>query len=121
MMILDSQKTLESLALSGNQRKALQEFKERLEKTIPLRYLVLFGSVARQTAGEDSDVDILVVADKELSDSECRLISDIVFETNLKYDTTLSFVPVEINQWERRSPFIANLYKEVRRDGVIIE
>ncbi|MZP31081.1 hypothetical protein GTO91_15305 [Heliobacterium undosum] len=29
---------------------------------------MLFGSVARQTVGEDSDIDILVLADKELSD-----------------------------------------------------
>jgi predicted nucleotidyltransferase len=38
-------------------KRTLEKYRDRIER------IILFGSVARGTAGEDSDIDILVVGD----------------------------------------------------------
>ncbi|MCS7304510.1 MAG: nucleotidyltransferase domain-containing protein [Thermoguttaceae bacterium] len=52
-----------------------------------VRQVSLYGSHARGTATEDSDIDLLVLVDKELSawkvqDSLSDLLWDIILETN---------------------------------------
>jgi predicted nucleotidyltransferase len=43
-------------------RRVLENYRDRIER------IILFGSVARGTAGEDSDIDILVVGDITLDE-----------------------------------------------------
>lgn len=64
----------------------LKILESRLEK------IVLYGSAARGTDTEESDIDIaLIMYDKLDSDTEDRL-SDFVVDMNLKYDKV--FLPL---------------------------
>ncbi len=47
----------------GNQRESLARCLEAMDRAVPLRRAILFGSHARGEARPDSDVDLCLVAD----------------------------------------------------------
>ena len=63
--------------------RALDRFQASLERAFGsrLREFVLYGSYARGTAHEESDVDVLVVVD-DLSEQERRLAIDLAYDAN---------------------------------------
>lgn len=105
--------------LSG-QREGLQEMKQRLQASFPLQEVLVFGSVARGTAGEDSDIDVLVITAVPLSHKEKRAMSGITFEIDLKYGTCISLIVVDAAAWYNGLYRYTALYNEVQRDGVAI-
>jgi predicted nucleotidyltransferase len=81
--------------------------------------IVLYGSVARGTNTEESDVDIALllkgVLDKDTEDK----LSDLVVDMNLKYDKVFSVIDIDIDnfqKWEKVTPF----YKNVTQEGIVL-
>ena len=105
--------------LSG-QREGLQEMKHRLQASFPVQEVIVFGSVARGTAGEDSDIDVLVITAAPLSHKERRKMSSITFDIDLKYGTCISLVVVDAAAWYNGIYQYTALYNEVQKDGVTI-
>ena len=72
------------LAVSPAVVRALEHFRRSLEETFRsrLREFVLYGSQARGTAHEESDVDVLVVVD-DLSEVERRQAIDLAYDANV--------------------------------------
>ena len=59
------------MALQEDQvNRIIRGFIARLEQEIPVQEVILFGSYAEGTVTEDSDVDLLVVADTDLPPRE---------------------------------------------------
>ena len=79
-----------------------------------LKRLILFGSWARGEAGEDSDIDIVVVlAGDVIPGEEIDRTIDIINDINLKYDVLVSLYPVSEKVYETvNSPLLLNLRKE---------
>jgi predicted nucleotidyltransferase len=77
--------------------------------------IVLYGSVARGTNTEDSDVDVALLMKGELDcDTEDKL-SDFIVDMNLKYDKVFSVIDIDIDKfskWEKVIPFYQNMNKE---------
>jgi len=103
--------------LKGSERKVVDEFKNFLLSHYPNRIelIELFGSKARGDSDEDSDVDLLLVVDKEdreFDDQICELMSELC----LKYNTLISPVIFEKEEFELykrvRAPIILNIQKE---------
>ncbi len=101
--------------------KAVAQLKDKLVKELgdKIESIVLYGSVAKNTAHEDSDIDILIVTrdeDKRLYDK----ISKIRTKIDLDNNTLTTLVHVSIEEVERYlklgSPFI----KSVAQEGVIL-
>lgn len=83
--------------------------------------IILFGSYARGDYDDESDVDIMILADIENSDvTDCtRQIYDRIYEAEPEHDCVLSLsvVPKErFNRFKDVLPF----YKNVDREGVRI-
>ncbi len=79
--------------------------------------IILYGSVARGTNAENSDVDIAVLINSSLTADELDLLSDFIVDMNLKYDTVFSVIDVPNEQyqmWKDTIPF----YKNVTREGI---
>ena len=97
----------------------MAELKEALEKIYGsrLKKLVLFGSHARGDARVDSDVDFLVVLDTKIDPidvcGEIKRMSYDVYELILKYDKTISVIPVSEERYcSSQLSFLSNARDE---------
>ena len=99
------------------ERKAVDEFKQFLLANYldRLELIELFGSKARGDGEKDSDVDLLVVVNKIDRGFEDE-IAGMMTEVCLKYNTLVSPVVFEKNEFEfyrrAKAPIILNLEKE---------
>ena len=104
-------------------KKILMELAEMLREVYrdKLKAVILYGSVARGMATEDSDVDIMVLVDgtdQELRAFEDRL-SDVSTDISIKYFKVFSIIDVryqEYMDWMQVSPF----YRNVSEEGVVL-
>lgn len=92
--------------------------RELLEKTYGsgIKSVILYGSQVRGTATEDSDVDLLVVADDSLKPDEVRRsLSDLLLDILLDEGELVSVVVLPDSFYKSyNSPFLLN----VREQGV---
>lgn len=91
-----------------------RRFKELLEKRITPREIRVFGSRARGTATEESDLDIFVTVDHCTREIE-KYISDCAWEAGFAEDVVV--VPVVVDQEKLEGPlgssaFIRNVFRE---------
>lgn len=90
-----------------------QEYKDRLEKVI------LFGSYARETQNENSDVDLLVV----LNDAnvkfgiESRTLSSIVTQVAVENNVWVSPKPTSLFKYLHSS---LPLFRDIKKEGVVV-
>lgn len=81
--------------------------------------IVLYGSVARGTSTEESDVDIALLIRGNLDKDTEDKLSDIVVDMNLKYDKVFSVIDIDYDKfqkWEKVMPF----YQNVNREGIVL-
>ena len=81
-----------------------------------LRGLVLYGSLARASAHETSDIDLLVLLDEPFDYfQELRQIVDLLYPVQLNSERLISAKPAATADLETGA---ASLYRHARRDGV---
>jgi predicted nucleotidyltransferase len=81
--------------------------------------VILYGSVARGTETEDSDIDIAIIIRDAKNQSAQDKIIDFSLEMDLKYDKVFSVIDIDYDEflkWEDILPF----YKNVKREGVVL-
>jgi len=93
-------KKIDNIKIFGINSKALTELKERVSEKVPVRHYILYGSYSRGEYDNESDIDLLVLTERPISNKERNSISDVVFEVNLLYNTNFSTTTAEINEWE---------------------
>ena len=80
--------------------------------------IVLYGSVARGTDTEESDVDVALLLAKSMDKYEEDKLSEFTADMNLKYDRVFS-IDIEYRmfcKWETIVPF----YRKVKKEGIIL-
>ena len=81
--------------------------------------IVLYGSVARGTNTEESDVDVALIVKGTLDEGTEDKLSDFIVDMNLKYDKVFSVIDIDaekFSKWETIVPF----YQNVVREGVAL-
>lgn len=111
-------KHLDKIPITPKQLQALSEIKRRLVEMFDIKAFILYGSVARGQADEESDVDLLIVTSKTLTRFERHEITNVVFEANLQYDTTFSTLVVDLKSWETGIISVLPVRDEIIRDGI---
>ena len=80
--------------------------------------IILYGSVARGTQTEESDVDIAVIVRKYTEDMHDKMI-DLTVDLELEYNKVLSVLLIDYDnfrEWEDVLPF----YKNMKKDGIML-
>ncbi len=112
--------TLASLNLSVKQRKAIEILKERLVSNFSVDELIMFGSVARDEARPDSDLDILVITTHVLNDAEYDAVCRETYAVNLLYETEIAPVITDAYSWRFGVLSATVFHGDVLRDGIAI-
>jgi predicted nucleotidyltransferase len=109
-----SQATLDQITYKVVQA-ARESLGDKLDKVI------LYGSYARGDNGDDSDIDIMVLADIPLEDRgrEREKIRSILGCIDLDYDVVLCLNVTDCETFNKFLP-VEPFYKNVLKDGVIL-
>jgi predicted nucleotidyltransferase len=111
-------KLLDDLQLSEPLRNALQAARERLTATCGVDRLVLFGSVVRGEADEESDVDLLMVLTERPTCEMRDCITSLILDINLQYGTNLSELIVDRQTWDYGLPSAMPIHAEIEEEGL---
>lgn len=108
-----------SLKLSPKEWEAVQKLLARLQTAYgkQIRQAMLFGSKARGNAGSDSDIDILLLVEKEtwaLKDEISGLAADINLEADLQIDVRV----IGLERWQHMARIQAGLYRTISQDAI---
>ena len=99
-------KSLSELSWTTREEKIFTQLRD-LARVYGAEKLVLFGSRARRTHGERSDIDLAVYG--------CARFRDLAFAVDEEVETLLSFDLVDME-----TETSAQLADEIARDGVMI-
>lgn len=78
--------------------------------------IILYGSEARGTATEESDIDIAVIIEYYTEEMHQQMI-DAVVDLELEYNKVISVLLInntQFNVWKNVSPF----FKNIKKDGI---
>ncbi len=83
-----------------------------------LEKIILYGSVARGTRTDESDIDIAVIVRKYTEDMHDKMI-ELTVDMESKYNKVLSVLLIDYDnfrEWEDVLPF----YKNMKKDGIML-
>ena len=78
--------------------------------------IILYGSVARGTETDESDIDIAIIIKDVKSQSVTDKLVDFTLDLDLKYDKAFSVIDIDYDEflkWENVLPFYKNVKKDV--------
>jgi len=101
-------------------KTVLNQFKSRLKKKLPVHEVILFGSRARGDADAESDVDLIVILEREVGEADREYISDCAWEIGFANRLVLSPVNFAREEWEHGPERSSLLGQSVRIEGVSI-
>lgn len=81
--------------------------------------IILYGSMARGTNTDESDVDIAILMDGNLDKDTEDKLSEFIVDMNLEYDKVFSVIDIDYAmfcKWEKATPF----YQNMSREGVVL-
>lgn len=81
--------------------------------------IVLYGSVARGTNTDESDVDVAILMKGQMDKETEEKLSDLVVDMNLKHDKIFSVIDIDFDKfkkWEKVTPF----YQNVIQEGIVL-
>ncbi len=98
----------------------VQQIKERLCHLNPSPTIILYGSEARGDARPDSDIDLLVLIDKDkVSVEEEKVIYGILSDLSLTTGICINPTILTKKEWENR-PLVTPFYLNVLNEGIVL-
>jgi uncharacterized protein len=100
--------------------QCLLKFIESININYPckLQQAILYGSYAKGTWQEDSDVDIALIMDKISINEVIERIVDLAVDLEHEYGFFISPIGININDFNKNC--FKPLYKNLRNEGIII-
>ncbi|MDP2300937.1 MAG: nucleotidyltransferase domain-containing protein [Phaeovulum sp.] len=100
-----------------NLKQIAEELKENLQSKLPglIQKVILYGSHVSGKANENSDIDLLLLLNKDIEWQTKECIYDICNNINLKYDVWIdvNWIPVDdLNSIRGKQPFVQNALNE---------
>ncbi len=96
----------------------LLSIKNTVKSVEPNATVILYGSLARGENNPDSDIDILILIDKEnLSSADKKRIKYPLYEIEIETGQIISPLVFSRKDWETRHK-ITPFYENVKKDGI---
>ncbi len=103
--------------------EVLRRFRKAAEDIFgeKLKEMILYGSYARGTNNEESDIDVMLIVDIPIEEElrSAMLLADAVVDLNLEFDVVISPL-VESGEKYEKYKNINPLFINVEREGVRI-
>ena len=99
-------------------KSILTELKKQFQKLLGKKFssLILYGSYARGDETEESDIDLLLLLNEELTQEEKILVDEILSQFSLKNDVVLSCIDYPLELYNNyNTPFLLNVKSEGMR------
>ena len=106
--------------LSEPVRVLLLRCAEAVHKDYPDARIILYGSRARGEATPESDVDMLILLDSEVTSQERSSIHGRLYEIGLDCDLVISAMIKSIPHWERPISRATPLYQAIQAEGILV-
>jgi predicted nucleotidyltransferase len=101
-------------------KEILTEIKRRIKDNEPDAKIILYGSYARGDANEESDIDLLILLDKEPVDYNDKMkITSPLYDLGYKLGLMISPLVKTKNNWEENY-FFTPLYYNIKKEGIEI-
>ena len=96
----------------------LSKIRKSVELTDPYAIVILFGSMARGEQKADSDVDLLILLEKDkITREDEKRIKYPLYEIEFEYGQIISPLVLSKNDWETRHR-VTPLFRNVAREGI---
>ncbi|MEE8428785.1 MAG: nucleotidyltransferase domain-containing protein [Gammaproteobacteria bacterium] len=92
-------KTFDHIALEDKDRRAIAATVRLLQQRFPVERVILYGSKARGTDDEESDIDLLVLTSRELGWRERGAVTDALFDIEMDHGVVISALVISERQW----------------------
>ena len=98
----------------------LQLIKSSVKATEPRATVILFGSYARGDYKNNSDIDILILIDKEkITPGDAKRVAYPLYDIEFETGKIISPLILSKKIWEGKHK-ITPFYKNIRKEGVIL-
>ena len=103
-----------------NRPEIVSQLREIIRREAPNAKVILYGSEARGNARPDSDIDLLILVDKEkVTLEDEQKITYPIYLLELNTGVLISPMVIAKNKWENR-PFKTPFYLNIVNEGVEI-
>lgn len=104
--------------LSDADKQAIDELKLILDKKLSSYTVTLFGSKARGESEEFSDIDLLIITERDM---DTKFIREIIYDAyyiELKYEVLFGLVFYNEKKWNEMKDW--TFAKNIQKDGVLV-
>ena len=94
-------------------RSLTEIFKENI------KMIILYGSVARNEAKDDSDIDIAIIMKNDMDEKTQEQFIRWSADMDIRFDKVFSIIDIQeekLEQWGNVLPF----YKNVQEEGIVL-
>ena len=113
-------KDQKELQLLEKEKKAIRELKRKVLEIFPEAEFILYGSKARGDNEEFSDVDILIILDREITRIIEKEIFDIAYDIELENDMVFGLIVESKAFWDSELGRSMPLQWNIDREGIKI-
>ena len=106
--------------INDEERALLTKCKKAIKSIEPSAEVILYGSRARGDAEPDSDFDLLILVDGEVTLEREDLIYRQLYPIELDTGKVLSAIVYNRDQWNSSLYRVMPFHKNVEREGVVL-
>lgn len=106
--------------MNETEKLVLARFKALLLEQLCLHKLILFGSRARGEADPESDMDVVVIIEDDLTDAVKNYISECAWEAGFEQGIVVVPISFTREEWEYGPERHSLLAQAVKAEGIVL-
>ena len=104
--------------LNKKEQKAIEEAVRILRQKFQATQIILFGSKVDGSYNKESDIDLLITLPKSVDTNLRHIISDLLFEINIKYAANLSGIVLSNDEWNKGLFSLLPFHEKIESEGI---